>query len=99
MDEAKGRFNGAPEHEHIRIFTANKDRTRPDRLPGDLTSERYLRPAASFVIGRLFGVSHRVATLKRRRLRRGHRWQLVHDRPELGVGFGLKAAMPGRRDE
>src|SRR6516162_8249996 len=38
-------------------------------------------------------------SLKRRRLRRGHRWQLVHDRPEAGVCFGLKTAVPGRRDE
>jgi len=38
-------------------------------------------------------------SLKRRRLRRGHRWQLVHDRPEPGVGFRLKAAVPSRRDE
>ena len=54
---------------------------------------------ASFGIGRLFGVSHRLATLKQRHLRRGHRWQFVHDRPEPGVGFGLKTAVPGRRDE
>jgi hypothetical protein len=54
---------------------------------------------ASYGIGRLFGVSHHLATLKRRRLKRGHRWQPVHDRPEPGVGFGLKAAMPSRRDE
>ena len=32
-------------------------------------------------------------------LRRGHRWQFVHDRPKPGVGFGLKTAVPGRRDE
>ena len=38
-------------------------------------------------------------SLKRRRLRRGHQWQLVYDRPEAGVGFGLKAAVPSRRDE
>ena len=44
-------------------------------------------------------MSHHLATPKRRRLRRGHRRQLVHDRPEPGVGFGLKAAMPSRRDE
>src|SRR5690349_8758820 len=37
--------------------------------------------------------------LKRHRLRRVHRWQFVHDCPEPGVGFGLEAAMPGRRDE
>src|SRR5690242_6334027 len=37
--------------------------------------------------------------LKRHRLRRVHRWQFVHDCPEPGVGFGLKAAMPGRCDE
>src|ERR1700739_2532298 len=54
--------------------------------------------AASYGIGRLFGVSHDLATLKRRCLRRGHRWQLVQDRPEPGVGFGLKAAVPSRRD-
>jgi hypothetical protein len=54
---------------------------------------------ASYGIGRLFGVSHHLATLKRRRLRRGHRWQLVHDRPEPDVGFGLKAAVPCCRDE
>ena len=78
---------------------ATRDVARPDRFSGDQASERSLRPAASFDIGRLFGVSHRLATLKRRRLRRGHRWQLVHDRPEPGVGFGLKAAMPSRRDE
>ena len=54
---------------------------------------------ASSGIGRLFGVSHHLTTLKRRRLTRGHRWQLIHDRPEPGVGFGLKAAVPGRRDE
>jgi hypothetical protein len=53
---------------------------------------------ASYGIGRLFGVSHHLATLNRRRLRRGHRWQLVHDRPKPGVGFGLKAAVPSRRD-
>src|SRR5215831_419367 len=40
-----------------------------------------------------------LATLKRRRLTRGHRSQLVHDRPEPSVGFGLKAAVPSRRDE
>ena len=78
---------------------ATRDVARPDRFSGDQASERSLRPAASFDIGRLFGVSHRLATLKRRRLRRGHRWQLVHDRPEPGVDFGLKAAMPSRRDE
>ena len=55
--------------------------------------------AAGYGIGRPFGLSHHLATLKRRRLRRGHRWQLVHDRPEPGVGFGLKAAVPRRRDE
>jgi hypothetical protein len=38
-------------------------------------------------------------SLKRRRLRRGHRWQVAHDRPEPSVGFGLKAAVPSRRDE
>ena len=54
---------------------------------------------ASYGIGRLFGVSHHLATLKRRRLWRGHRWQLVHDRPEPSVGFGVKAAVPSRRDE
>src|SRR5215470_6166315 len=32
-------------------------------------------------------------------LRRGHRWQFVHDRTEPAVGFGLEAAMPGRCDE
>ena len=53
---------------------------------------------ASYRIGRLFGVSHHLATPKRRRPRRGHRRQLVHDRPEPGVGFGLKAAMPSRHD-
>jgi hypothetical protein len=37
--------------------------------------------------------------LKRHRLRRGHRWQFVHDRTEPGVGFGLEGAMPGRCDE
>jgi len=54
---------------------------------------------ARYGIGRLFGVSHHLTTLKRRRLGRGHQWQLVHDRPEPGVGFGLKAAVPCRRDE
>ena len=38
-------------------------------------------------------------SLKRRRLRRGRRWQVAHDRPEPSVGFGLKAAVPSRRDE
>ena len=32
-----------------------------------------------------FGVSHHLATPQRRRLGRGHRWQLVHDRPETGA--------------
>jgi len=50
---------------------------------------------ASYGIGRLFGVSRHLDTLKRRRLTRGHRWQLVHDRPKPGVGFGLKE--PRRR--
>ena len=44
-------------------------------------------------------MSDYLARLKQRRLRRNHRWQLVHDRPEPGVGFGLKAAVPSRRDE
>src|SRR6516165_3820399 len=39
------------------------------------------------------------ATLKRRRLGQGHRRQLVHDRSKAIVGFGLKAAVPSRRDE
>ena len=44
-------------------------------------------------------MSDYLARLKQRRLRRGHRRQLVHDRLEPGVGFGLKAAVPSRRDE
>ena len=44
-------------------------------------------------------MSHHLARLKQRRLRRGHRRQVVHDSPEPGVGFGLKAAVPSRRDE
>src|SRR5438132_3921285 len=55
--------------------------------------------AASYGIGRLFGVSRHLDTLKRCRLTRGHRWQLVHDRLEPSVGFGLKAAVTSRRDE
>ena len=54
---------------------------------------------ASYVIGRLFGVSHHLDTLRRRVSREVNRQQLVHERPEPGVGFGLKAAVPGRRDE
>ena len=54
---------------------------------------------ASYGIARLFGVSHHLATLKECRLRRSHQWQLVHKRPEPGVSFGLKAAVPSRRDE
>ena len=54
---------------------------------------------ASYGIARLFGVSHHLASLKEWRLRRGHQWQLIHKRPEPGVGFGLKAAVPSRRDE
>jgi len=44
---------------------------------------------ASYGIGRLFGVSH-LATLKRRPSQAKSSVQLVHDRPEPGVGFGLK---------
>jgi hypothetical protein len=69
------------------------------RPPCCIASVVVLTLAASYGIGRLFGVSHHLDTLKRRCLRRGHRWQLVHDRPKPGVGFGLKAAVPSRRDE
>jgi hypothetical protein len=57
----------------------------------DIASVVVLTLAASYAygIGRLFGMSHHLATPKRRRLRRGHWWQLVHDRPEPGVAFGL----------
>jgi hypothetical protein len=41
---------------------------------------------AGYGIGRLFGLSYHLAILKRRRLKRGHRWQLVHDRPEQRGG-------------
>ena len=46
-----------------------------------------------------FGVSHHLATPQRRRLGRGHRWQLVHDRPETGVGFGLDISGLERDEE
>jgi hypothetical protein len=55
----------------------------------DIASVVVLTLAASYGIGRRFGMSHHLATPKRRRLRRGHWWQLVHDRPEPGVAFGL----------
>src|SRR6202007_2964741 len=54
---------------------------------------------ASHGIGRFFGLSHHLVTLRRGRLRRGHRWQLVHDCPERGVGFALETAVPSRRDD
>jgi len=59
-----------------------------DYFPPGSSGVVVLTLTASYGIGRLFGVSH-LATLKRRRLRRSHRWQLVHDRPEPGVAFGL----------
>jgi len=51
---------------------------------------------ASFGLGRLFVVSHRLATLKRCRLRRGHRWQLVSRRDEA-ILSGCPAAEVERR--
>ena len=69
------------------------------RPPCCITGVVVLTLTASCGIGRLLGVSHHLDTLKRRCLRRGHRWQLVHDRPEPSVGFGLKAAVPMRRDK
>jgi hypothetical protein len=55
----------------------------------DIARVVVLTLAASYGIGRRFGMSHHLATPKRRRLRRGHWWQLVHDRPEPGVAFWL----------
>jgi hypothetical protein len=95
-----GRSTGARSSEQLPA-SANRSSYRTESGAPLLTARirrRHTKVALSAVR------THRGASvldrlLKRRRLRRNHRWQLVHDRPEPSVGFGLRAAVPSRRDE